>query len=70
MLPGKNNRDENAQIKAGEVPEQFQANTHIKAQKDTDARWAKKNQKTKTTAKKVNIIIPALFFNSSTWHLS
>jgi IS5 family transposase len=42
----RNTREENAQIKAGEVPERFQENTHVKAQKDTDARWTKKNQET------------------------
>ena len=42
----RNTREENAQIKAGEIPERFQENTHVKAQKDTDARWTKKNQET------------------------
>ena len=42
----RNNREENAQIKAGEIPERFQENAHVKAQKDTDARWTKKNQET------------------------
>ena len=42
----RNNREENAQIKAGEIPERFQGNAHVKAQKDTDARWTKKNQET------------------------
>jgi IS5 family transposase len=42
----RNNREENAQIKAGEVPERFEENDHVKAQKDMDARWTKKNQET------------------------
>ena len=42
----RNSREENAQIKAGETPERFEANLSVKAQKDTDARWAKKNQET------------------------
>lgn len=40
----RNNRDENAQIKSGEVPESFTKNPHQLAQKDTDARWVKKNE--------------------------
>jgi transposase, IS5 family len=39
----RNNREENAQIKAGEVPETFNDNEHKLAQKDVDARWTKKN---------------------------
>lgn len=42
----RNNREENAQIKAGEIPERFQENAHVKVQKDMDARWTKKNQET------------------------
>ena len=42
----RNSREENAQIKAGETPERFEANPFVKAQKDTQARWAKKNQET------------------------
>ena len=42
----RNTREENAQIKAGETPERFQENAHVGAQKDTDARWTKKNQET------------------------
>jgi hypothetical protein len=30
--------------KKGEVPESFEANWHVKAQKDGDARWTKKNR--------------------------
>ena len=40
----RNTREENEQIKKGEVPESFEANLHVKAQKDGDARWTKKNQ--------------------------
>ncbi len=39
----RNSRQENQAIKAGEVPESFEANPHKKAQKDCDARWTKKN---------------------------
>ena len=42
----RNSREENAQIKAGETPERFEANPFVKAQKDTQAHWAKKNQET------------------------
>lgn len=42
----RNSREENAQIKAGETPERFKENAHVGAQKDTDARWTKKNQET------------------------
>jgi len=38
-----NRREENAQIKAGEVPESFEENPHKRSQKDCDARWTKKN---------------------------
>jgi len=40
----RNSRDENKKIKSGEVPEDWQTpeNIHKLAQKDTDARWAKK----------------------------
>ena len=40
----RNKREENQQIKAGEMPERFMKNPHVGAQKDTDARWTKKNQ--------------------------
>lgn len=36
-----NHRDENSKIKAGDVPEDW--NDHKRCQKDTDARWTKKN---------------------------
>jgi IS5 family transposase len=39
----RNSRAENAQIKAGEIPESFTQNPHQLSQKDTDARWTKKN---------------------------
>jgi len=40
----RNNREENAQIKAGEIPVSITENPHKQAQKDTDARWTKKNK--------------------------
>ncbi len=41
----RNSREENQKIKDGEVPEEWKTpeNAHKLAQKDTDARWAKKN---------------------------
>jgi transposase, IS5 family len=42
----RNTKEENEQIKAGEIPKIFQDNSHKGRQKDTDARWAKKNQET------------------------
>lgn len=39
----RNNREENKAIKEGKVPESFKDNPHKLAQKDTDARWTKKN---------------------------
>ncbi|MDO5396449.1 MAG: IS5 family transposase [bacterium] len=44
----RNTRDENKKIKAGEVPEEWEnpENAHKLAQKDTDARWTKKNNET------------------------
>ena len=39
----RNSREKNAQIKAGEVPPQWQQEPHKLAQKDTEARWTKKN---------------------------
>ena len=39
----RNSREENKQIKEGEMPERFKNNPHVKAQKDTDARWVQKN---------------------------
>jgi IS5 family transposase len=40
----RNTREENKQIKEGVAPESFEDNLHKKAQKDCDARWARKNQ--------------------------
>jgi IS5 family transposase len=44
----RNTREENAKIKAGEVPEEWKEpeNIHKMRQKDTDARWTKKNNET------------------------
>jgi hypothetical protein len=42
----RNTREENEGIKAGEVPESFEAKPQVKAQKDCDARWTKKNETT------------------------
>jgi IS5 family transposase len=42
----RNSKDENAQIKACEVPERIAANTNVLAQKDLDAEWAKKGNET------------------------
>ena len=39
----RNSKEENAQIKLGEIPESFTKNEHKMRQKDTDARWTKKN---------------------------
>ncbi|KAA6329703.1 hypothetical protein EZS27_021511 [termite gut metagenome] len=41
--PQRNNRAENEQIKEGNIPETFKTNVHKFSQKDTDARWTKKN---------------------------
>lgn len=40
----RNSREENQQIKRGERPEVFDSNPSVGRQKDTDARWTKKNQ--------------------------
>jgi len=46
----RNSRDENKTIKEGNVPDEWQENTpkakHKLSQKDTDARWTKKNNET------------------------
>jgi len=42
----RNSREDNAQIKAGEVPPSLQDNAKVKAHKDLDARWTKKNNET------------------------
>lgn len=39
----RNSREENKQIKEGKIPGSFEGNPNKKAQKDTDARWTKKN---------------------------
>lgn len=39
----RNTREENEQIKNGEIPERFLENPNVAAQKDLDARWTKKN---------------------------
>jgi IS5 family transposase len=40
-----NSKDENEQVKGGEVPSAWQEKPHKRAQKDTDARWTKKGGK-------------------------
>ena len=40
----RNSRDENKQIKEGEIPEGFEKDNAKGKQKDTEARWTKKNQ--------------------------
>ena len=40
----RNSKEENEQIKNGEIPETISANPNVFAQKDTDARWTKKNE--------------------------
>lgn len=40
----RNSRTENAQIKAGEVPEGWDEQPAMRRQKDTDARWVKKHE--------------------------
>jgi IS5 family transposase len=42
----RNSREENERIKAGEIPEEWKEKPHKLRQKDTDARWAKKNNET------------------------
>lgn len=42
----RNSRAENECIKSGEVPEEWKNTPHKLRQKDTDARWAKKNNET------------------------
>lgn len=44
----RNNREENSKIKNGEIPQDWEKpeNAHKLAQKDTDARWTKKNNET------------------------
>ena len=40
----RNSREENATIKQGGIPESFESNPSVKAQKDCDARWMTKNR--------------------------
>lgn len=42
----RNSREDNALIKAGEVPPSLQDKPKVKAHKDLDARWTKKNKET------------------------
>lgn len=46
----RNSREDNAKLKAGELPQGWDkddpATQHMRCQKDTDARWTKKNQET------------------------
>jgi IS5 family transposase len=39
----RNSKEENAQIKVGEVPKRIEENVHCARQKDVDARWVKKH---------------------------
>lgn len=39
----RNSRQDNEQIKKGEIPEEWKDNANMLRQKDTDARWLKKN---------------------------
>jgi IS5 family transposase len=39
----RNSREENERIKSGEIPEEWKESPHKLRQKDTDARWTKKN---------------------------
>lgn len=41
----RNKREENKEIKEGKVPDQWKEHPHKLSQKDTDARWTKKNGK-------------------------
>ena len=40
----RNSREENATIKSGEIPQEWRQTPNKLRQKDTDARWSKKNQ--------------------------
>ncbi len=42
----RNSKDENKEIKEGGRPESFDENPNVGSQKDTDARWTKKNKET------------------------
>lgn len=41
----RNSREENQQIKAEEIPDDWEKNPNKRSQKDVDARWTKKNHK-------------------------
>lgn len=43
---GRNTREQNQAIKSGEIPPEWKTQPHRLAQKDTDARWAKKGAET------------------------
>ena len=40
----RNNREENRQIREGEIPDRIKANPHVESHKDLDARWVQKNE--------------------------
>lgn len=42
----RNTREENEQIKSGDIPQRFIDNPQVGRQKDTDTRWAKKTDET------------------------
>ena len=42
----RNTREENHEIKKGNIPERIDRNPYVKRQKDLDGRWTKKNQET------------------------
>ena len=42
----RNSKEQNEQIKKGEIPADLAANPHVLAQKDMDATWTKKNNQT------------------------
>ena len=42
----RNTREENHEIKKGNIPERIDKNPYVKRQKDLDGGWAKKNQET------------------------
>ena len=42
----RNTREQNHEIKKGNIPERIDRNPYVKRQKDLDGRWAKKNQET------------------------
>ena len=69
----RNSREENAQIKAGDTPERFEANPlrlragqAVKSQKDTQARWARKNQETHPSAGSGTTLATRITFPSIT----